>query len=108
MGKEILIFHDIEMEKNKFYLHKSPTFVEDVDTEKVLVSKKISSGEKNYKYFIGHLYNDYKLKTIHVILPKISAYVKSYNGRTKWMYFLIENDDLLESIILFGIKLALI
>ena len=46
MGKEILIFHDIEMEKNKFYLHKSPTFVEDVDTEKVLVSNKISSGEK--------------------------------------------------------------
>ena len=108
MGKEILIFPDIEMEKYKFYRHKSPTFVEDVDTEKVLVYNKISSGEKNYKYFIGHLYNDYKVKTIYVILSKISAYVKSYNGRTKWMYFLIENDDLLESIILFGIKSALV
>ena len=29
------------------------------------------------------------------MLPKTSAYVKSYNGQTKWMYFLIE-DDLLE------------
>ena len=46
MGEEILIFHDIDMEKNKFYRHKSPTFVEDVDTEKVLVYNKISSGEK--------------------------------------------------------------
>ena len=30
------------------------------------------------------------------MLPKTSAYVKSYNGQTKWMYFLIEDDDLLE------------
>ena len=30
------------------------------------------------------------------MLPKRSAYVKSYDGQTKWMYFLIEDDDLLE------------
>ena len=30
------------------------------------------------------------------MLPKIRAYVKSYDGRTKWIYFLIEDDDLLE------------
>ena len=30
------------------------------------------------------------------MLPKTSAYVKSYDVQTKWMYFLIENDDLLE------------
>ena len=29
------------------------------------------------------------------MLPKTSAYVKSYNGQTKWMYFLLEDDDLL-------------
>ena len=32
----------------------------DVDIEKVLVSNKISFGEKNYKYFIGYLYNEVK------------------------------------------------
>ena len=26
------------------------------------------------------------------MLPKTSAYVKSYDGQTKWMCFLIEND----------------
>ena len=26
MGKEILMFGDIEIEKNKFYCHKSPIF----------------------------------------------------------------------------------
>ena len=30
------------------------------------------------------------------MLPKTSAYVKSYDGRTKWMSFLIEDYDLLE------------
>ena len=29
------------------------------------------------------------------MLPKTSTYVKSYDGHTKWMYFLIEDDDLL-------------
>ena len=31
-----------------------------------------------------------------------------YDGQTKWIYFLIEDDDLLENIILFGIKSVLI
>ena len=30
------------------------------------------------------------------MFPKTSAYVKSYDGQTKWMYFLTEDDDLLE------------
>ena len=30
------------------------------------------------------------------MFPKTSAYVKSYDGQTKWMYFLIADDDLLE------------
>ena len=30
------------------------------------------------------------------MLPKLSAYVKSSNGQTKWVYFLIEDDELLE------------
>ena len=30
------------------------------------------------------------------MLPKTTAYIKLYDGKTKWMYFLINNDDLLE------------
>ena len=42
------------------------------------------------------MYNDHNVQSLHVMLPKTSTYVKSYDGQTKWMYFLIENDDLLE------------
>ena len=30
------------------------------------------------------------------MLSKLRAYVKSSDGQTKWMYFLIEDDGLLE------------
>ena len=49
--------------KKKFFTAKKVLFLEDVDTEKVLVSKKISSGEKkqnktkSYKYLLGYLNN---------------------------------------------------
>ena len=46
MGKEILTFGDTEIEKNKFYRYKSPIFLKDVNIEKLLVSNKISFGEK--------------------------------------------------------------
>ena len=42
------------------------------------------------------MYNDHKIKALHIMLPKTSAYVKSYDGQTKWMYFFIKDGDLLE------------
>ena len=70
--------------------------LKDVDIGKVLVSNKISFGEKSYKYFIGYLYNGNKVKPLHIMLTEISSYVKCYDGETKWMYFFIEDENLLE------------
>ena len=94
MGIEILTFGDIEIEKNNFYRHIRLLFFfrgggaggGDEDIEQVLVSNKIFFDEKHYKYFIGYLFNDDKVNPLHIMLPKTSAYVKSYDGQTKWMY----------------------
>ena len=51
-----------------------------IDIEKALESNKISFGEKSYKYFIGYLYNNHKVKPLYIMLPKTTAYVKSYDG----------------------------
>ena len=71
MGKKIFMLGDIGIEENKFW--------EDRDIKKVLVSKKISSGEKSYKYFIGYLHNDDKVKSLHIIktlmMGKQSGYI---------------------------------
>ena len=89
MGKQILLFRDIEIAK-KNYCRKTHIFLKNVDIKKVSVSNKTSFGGRNYKFFIGYLYTDHKV----VPLPLCSiAYVNSYDGLTKWMHFLIEDDD---------------
>ena len=46
LSKESLTFSNIEIKKINF----TPTFLKDVDTEKVLVSNKIPLDEKNAYY----------------------------------------------------------
>ena len=43
------------------------------------------------------MYNDNNVKPLHIMLPKTSAYVKSYDGQTKWIYFLTEDNDLFKN-----------
>ena len=52
---------------------KSYYFFKDVEIEKALVSKKITSGEKNNRYYIDYLYSDHKVKPLQIMLLKSSA-----------------------------------
>ena len=64
-------------------------FLKDDDDEinyNELVSNKNFSDEKNYKYSSGYT-DSYKIKPLHIMLPKTSAYAKSDGDETKWMYF---------------------
>ena len=51
MGKEILTFGNIRVEK-KSYRHKGCVPLRDADIEKVLLSNKISLGEKTISTFL--------------------------------------------------------
>ena len=70
---------------NKLCWCKSLIFKKDPDIEKVLVSNKISSGEKNYKYFIGYLCNDHRVKPLHIIFPKSSANMNIFFDWRWWL-----------------------
>ena len=97
MGIKSLAFGSIEIEKKKnFTAIRLLLFWKTLILKTVLVSKKISFGEKNYKCFIGYLHDNHKVKLLHIMLPKTSPYVKCYDREAKWMYFLIEDDDLLK------------
>ena len=50
--------------------------------------------------FIGYLCGDYKIKSLHKMLPNASASVKSYDGQTKCMYFSIKDNGLLNKYII--------
>ena len=42
---------------------------------------------KKIKYFIGFKDGDYRIKTLWIMFPKTSAYVKMCNGETEWINF---------------------
>ena len=42
------------------------------------------------------MYDNNKSKLLHRMLPKTRACVKGFDDQTKWMYLLLEDDDLLE------------
>ena len=83
--------------KNENYSFKIQ-FFKDVYIDNKLISenKKISSGVKNYRRFIGYMDDNYKIKLLCIILPKRSTYVKSHGGEAIWMHFVIEDDELLK------------
>ena len=94
MGEEILTLGNIEIEK-KFLRSYTSYFLRDGDIEIILASNKISFSEKSYKYFIGCLHNGNEVKPLNIMLPKTRTYVKVYDWQTKWVYFLIDDDELL-------------
>ena len=54
------------------------------------------SSENICKNFVGYKDNSYRMKTKCIMLLKMSAYVSSYDGETKWMNTLIKDADFLE------------
>ena len=51
-------FEDKKIKKSDFYKNKKVTTIDDIDVNKILVSKEEPYGKKNlFKYFIG--YNNY-------------------------------------------------
>ena len=82
MGKEIM-FGITGIKEREFHCHKNSTFKKYKDIDNVLISNKISSGQKNYKYFIGYVDRDYKINPIWYNYFKHSGYVKSYDNENK-------------------------
>ena len=109
MKKVSIALGSIEIEKRKIYHHRNLILLEDVDIDNILVPSMVSSGGKKYKYFIGYVdNNEYIIKPIHIMLPKMSAYVKGYDSETKWLYFLIDDGEFLKIIMIFEIKLPIV
>ena len=70
---------------------------------KILASNKVSFGKKDFKYFIG-CKNAKKDRPSLRFIPKMSGYRKHLD-ETKYIYFLIKDDELLEKCNKFGKKL---
>ena len=93
MEKTIIKLGDTEIEKQKFYQHKRPISIQNIDINNIVVPSKVSFGKRSFKYFIGH--TDAKIRPFCIFIPKMGAYRRDFD-ETKYMLFLIKDDELLE------------
>ena len=94
-GKNIN-FDDKKIKRSKFYQNKRVTSIDDIDVNKVLVSRKESYGTKNsFKYFIGYNDNDVT-RPLHIRLPEMTGHSRKFDENAT-MSFKANNKQLLKN-----------
>ena len=86
-----------DKKKKKWILQKKKVIkIDEIDVNKILISKKEPSGTKNsFKYFIG--YNDnYVIRPLCVRLPQMTAYARKCDENAT-MSFKANNKQLLQN-----------
>ena len=95
MNRKNVNFGDKKITKSDFYKNKKVTKIDDIDVNKILVSKEEPYGTKNsFKYFIGYNDNDV-IRPLCIKLPQMTGYVRKFEGNTT-MSFKISNKQLLK------------
>ena len=95
MSGKSISFDDKNINKSGFYKNKKLFSLNNIDLNKILVSKKESYGTKtSTKYFIG--YNDGDvIRPLCIILPQMIGYVKHvYSNKT--MSFKVNDNKLIK------------
>ena len=95
MSEKSINFDDKKINKGSFYKNKKLFSLNDIDVNKILVSKKESSGTKNsLKYLIG--YNDGDvIRPLLILLSQMIGYVKHFDSN-KTMSFKVSDNKLLK------------
>ena len=89
-------FGDKEINKSDFYKNKKVTKMDDIDVNKILVSKEEPYGAKNsFKYFMGYNDNDVIIRLFCIKLQQMIDYVRKFEGNAT-MSFKINDKQLLE------------
>ena len=77
-GKNIN-FDDKKIKRSEFYKNKKVTRIDDIDVNKILVSKKEPYGTENsFKYFVGYNDNDV-IRPLRVRLPQMTGYARRFD-----------------------------
>ena len=87
--KELKIWQQ-KIEKSNFYKNKEIFNIDDIDVNKILVSKKEPYGKKNaLKYFIAYNDNDvirplwsFTYRFIHIRLLQMTGYINKFKENT--------------------------
>ena len=92
MGKKILKFNNIRVNKKEFHKSKQPIDLMSVNADQIVLSDKFKHSEEGFKYFIGYEKGEI-VKPLCIILPQMSGYIKYFENGGKNMSFLIKDDE---------------
>ena len=96
MSRKNINFDDNKIRKSEFYKNKKVNSIDDIDVDKILVSKKEPYGTKNsFKYFIGYNYNDV-VRPLCVRLPQMTGYARKFDENAT-VSFKANNKQLLKN-----------
>ena len=94
MSGKCASFRDKKIRKSIFYKNKKIFKIDDIDVNKILVSKEVPYGKKNsFKYLFG--YNDDVIKPLCIKLPQMIGYVKCFESNRR-ISFKIRDNKLLK------------
>ena len=80
MRGKIIIFNNEKINKSHFQKNKKLSKIDDIDVNKILVTKKEPYGQKNsLKYFIGYN-DDGVIRSLCIKLPQMIGYVKHFDS----------------------------
>ena len=79
MNTNNINFDDKKIKKSEFYKNKKVFEIDNIDVNKILVSKKEPYGTKNaLKYFVGYNDNDIN-RPLCLRFPQMIGYIKKFN-----------------------------
>ena len=95
MSEKTLKFNNIRLNKKEFHKSKEPIDLMSVNVDQIVASDKFKHSDEGFKYFIGY-WEDEIVKSLCIILPQMSGYIKYFESGGKNMSFLIKNDEVWE------------
>ena len=96
MSRKNINFDDKKIRKSEFYKNKKVFQIDEIDVNKILVSKKESYGTKNaLKYFIGYNDDDV-IRPLCVRLSQMTGYARKFDKNVT-MSFRANNKQVLKN-----------
>ena len=90
-------FNNEKIKKSDFYKNKKIFNIDNIDVNKILVSKKEQYGKYNsFKYFIGYNDNDV-IRPLYLFISQTTGYINKFDENKIAMSLMIKDKQLLKN-----------
>ena len=95
MSEKILKFNNIRLNRKQFHKSKLSIDLKSVNLDQINVSDKFKHSNEGFKFFIGYQ-EDQIVKSLCIILPQKSGYIKYFENGSKKRSFMVKDDNVLD------------